>query len=355
LHAVKVNRMLMNRTALALASPARVAEPSGPPQSAAWAAMNVHHLPVRGRDEASNRTGRQNGRTVTAAQPSIDIWPREIANRQAKRSAAMAVETVQMSRRERIDIRFRAPVHLLVIVEQGVRVAGETSVEGLPCSRLRDLRRKLSFVPAGHDYHEWQEPSLLPRATYFYFDPAKLPLDLTPGQLETLRTPRLFFEDAALWETGLKLRRLLEEPGIDSQLCFEALGIILAHELVRTTVKSHRTAPPARGGLAAWQQRILIDHIEGNLAERISLAKLAELVRLSPYYFCRAFKESFGVPPHRYHANRRIERAKDLLTKPDYSVTDIGMSVGFSDTSSFSTAFRKATGLTPTAYHRTRS
>jgi AraC family transcriptional regulator len=40
------------------------------------------------------------------------------------------------------------------------------------------------------------------------------------------------------------------------------------------------------------------------------------------------------------------------LAKPTPSVTDIGLTVGFSETSSFSAAFRKATGLTPTAYHR---
>ena len=88
------------------------------------------------------------------------------------------------------------------------------------------------------------------------------------------------------------------------------------------------------------------------MASRIPWANLAELVRLSPYHFCCAFKQSFGVPPHRYHSGRRIERAKALLAKPDYTVTEIGMAVGFSETSSFTAAFRKATGLTPTAYHR---
>jgi AraC-like DNA-binding protein len=79
---------------------------------------------------------------------------------------------------------------------------------------------------------------------------------------------------------------------------------------------------------------------------------LAQLVGLSTYYFCRAFKQSIGLPPHRYHNNRRIEQAKILLSKPAPSVTEIGLTVGFSETSSFTTAFRKATGLTPTAYHR---
>jgi AraC family transcriptional regulator len=59
------------------------------------------------------------------------------------------------------------------------------------------------------------------------------------------------------------------------------------------------------------------------------------------------------VPPHRYHNIRRIERAKMMLASSARSVTEIGMRLGFSETSSFSTAFRKAAGLTPTAYLRT--
>ena len=110
--------------------------------------------------------------------------------------------------------------------------------------------------------------------------------------------------------------------------------------------------PTLRGGLAAWQQRVVTTYIEEHLAEPISLATLAELVGLSTYHFCRAFKQSFGMPPHRYHTRRRIERAKALLAKPALSVTEIGMTVGFSETSSFTAAFRKATGFTPSAYHR---
>jgi AraC family transcriptional regulator len=49
---------------------------------------------------------------------------------------------------------------------------------------------------------------------------------------------------------------------------------------------------------------------------------------------------------------QRIEQAKVLLTKPAPSVTKVGLSVGFSQTSSFITTFRRATGMTPSAYHR---
>ena len=76
-------------------------------------------------------------------------------------------------------------------------------------------------------------------------------------------------------------------------------------------------------------------------------------MHLSSYYFCRAFKQSFGIPPHRYHISRRIERAKTLLAEPAHSVTEIALELGFSETSSFSAAFRHVTGITPTEYRRT--
>jgi AraC family transcriptional regulator len=58
------------------------------------------------------------------------------------------------------------------------------------------------------------------------------------------------------------------------------------------------------------------------------------------------------VPPHRYHSSRRIEHAKVLLARPTCSVTEIGLALGFSTTSSFTAAFRKAAGRTPTEYRR---
>jgi AraC family transcriptional regulator len=183
---------------------------------------------------------------------------------------------------------------------------------------------------------------------YFYLDPAKLGVFSQIGLTDISFTPRLFFENAALWDTALKLKRPIEQPAPENQLYCEALGLVLMHELVRL----ERGAPTnkdayVRGGLAAYQQRTVSAYIEENLQEQISIATLAGLAHLSPFHFCRAFKKSFGVPPHRYHTSRRIERAKEMLATRTLSVTEIGLSVGFSETSSFCSAFRKATGTTP--------
>jgi len=290
-------------------------------------------------------------RTDEVLDYAVGIFPSDTVTRRRLASDGMAIEVVQAVGHEKVEFRFRAPVHLLVAYEEGVRENGETLIEGLPRSTLRDVKCKLAFVPAGHEYREWQEPRTRGRIVYFYFDPAKLPTDPGAGAADRPLAPRLFFEDNGLWDSAVKLGRLIESGSDDRHYC-EALGAVLAHELVRRSAGTRRVEPPARGGLAAWQQRIVSAYIEEHIAEQVPLATLAHRVRLSPYHFCRAFKRSFGMPPHRYHNARRIDHAKTLLARPTCSVTEIALTVGFSETSSFTAAFRKATGSTPTAYRR---
>jgi len=140
------------------------------------------------------------------------------------------------------------------------------------------------------------------------------------------------------------------DPG--DGLYAEALGGLLAHELLRLDDKAHAPRPVDRGGLAAWQQKRVLEFMEEHLGEDFSLTVLADLVRLSPYHFVRSFKQSFGEPPHRYWTGRRIERAKELLAGPDAAIAEIAFAVGFSGSSAFSSAFHRLTGLTPTAYRR---
>jgi AraC family transcriptional regulator len=289
---------------------------------------------------------------VDAASHAVEISPPDIVRRRTMTMDGLTAEVVQATRREKMEFRFRAPLHLLAICDEGSRSDGETYLEGAPRSTLRDVRRKLTFVPAGHEYREWQEPRVLARVVYFYFDPAKMPAQSETSVAPAALAPRLFFEDAALSDTALKLKSLIESAGSDSTPYFEALGSVLAHELVRLNAGVPRLKTLEQGGLAAWQRRAVAAYIEDHLADQISLTTLAQVVGLSPYYFCRTFKQSFGIPPHRYHNSRRIERAKALLAKPASTVTDIGLSVGFSDTSSFTAVFHKTTGLTPTAYRR---
>jgi len=190
------------------------------------------------------------------------------------------------------------------------------------------------------------------RVTYFYIDPRAPLLDPELRFAETEFKPRLFFFDNDLWETAAKLKALSENSKPGERQYAEALSMVLGHELLRLNngvVAAHQNI---RGGLAAWQEKRIAEYINQHLLEDTSLRTLAEVARLSPYHFVRAFKQSFGLPPHRYLSKLRMDQAKSLLADPDISVTQIGVNLGFSETSSFTTAFRKHTGFTPTAYRR---
>jgi AraC family transcriptional regulator len=282
----------------------------------------------------------------------VDFSPSEIVSRHSAACLGLHVETVQATQRTPFEYGFRAPCHLLIAAELAERHDGETFVEGLPRSTLRDFTHKLTFVPAGHDFLGWQKPRVLTRTTYFYIDPRGLLADpaLRFGEIEF--KPRLFFYDRDLWETALKLRSLVDNPGSMHRQYAEALGIVLTYELVRINGDAGFSAPVNRGGLAGWQQKRVAAYIEEHVADDIPLASLAGLARLSPYHFSRSFKRSFGMPPHRYHANRRIERAKQLLANRELSVTAIALDVGFSETSTFTAAFHRLTGQTPSRYRR---
>src|SRR6266481_8394026 len=238
----------------------------------------------------------------------VDISPSEIVTRHSAAWSGFHVETVQLVRHTPFAYGYRAPCHLLIAAEIAERYDGETFVEGLPRSTLRDFTQKLTFVPAGYDFRGWQKPRALTRTTYFYIDP-RGPLadpELRFGEIEF--KPRLFFYDRDLWEIALKLKSQVNPDPMYPQYA-EALAIVLTHELARISSDTRLRRPVSRGGLAPWQQKRVAAYIEERLAYDIPLATLAELARLSPYHFSRSFKHSFGLPPHRYHANRRIERA----------------------------------------------
>ena len=264
--------------------------------------------------------------------------------------ARMAAEIVQATRREKSSA-VSVAVHLLVLHEQGARSNGKSFVEGLPRSSLRDFKGKLTFAPAGHDYHEWQEPRVLGRTLYFYFDPACMPLPADASPAHTLFAPRLFLEDATVRETALKLATSIETAGRDNRLYLEALGAVLG-----------APARPPQSGRCSQDRWCAVGSPLGSSERsqpisrsiwRSGPARQARRARpLEPVLLLSGFQAITWPSPHRYHTSRRIERAKTLLAQSCPSVTEIGLTVSFERNQLFTAAIRKATGLTPTAYRR---
>jgi len=280
----------------------------------------------------------------------VHFSPPGLITRQITKWQGLRAEMVAVTQREPFDYKFKSSQHLLIASEHSERDDGETLVEGLPKSSLHSLSGKLTFVPAGHQLHGWQHPRVLLRVSYFYIDPAGPLLDEGLHFSKIEFRPQLFFSDPELWRLTTKLRGEVED-GARLMHYGEALSVLLAHELVKLNGGPTRQ-DFARGGLSGWQQKRVADFVEANLAEDLRLSTLSGLIELSPYHFARAFKKSFGRSPHRYHVGRRIERAKALLAEQTQSITDIAQAIGFAETSSFSSAFRKVTGLSPREYRR---
>jgi AraC family transcriptional regulator len=285
----------------------------------------------------------------------VEISPPDIARRRLSNWGAIQADTVKVTRRRTFQYGFQARRHLLIAYERAERHEGETLIEGLPKSTLREFNCKLSFVPAGHRFYGWETPRVLTRVTYFYIDLQDRLFDQESGINCPTISPRLFFFDQAIWDTALKLKAEVGNSDPSSCQYVKALSLVLMHELIRLEERTtFGVVRPLRGGLPVRQQKRLVEFIEEHLAEDISLATLAELVDLSVYHFARAFKQSFGMPPHRYHMARRMDRARTLLQRSALSVTQIGIQIGFRETSSFTRAFRRFTGPTPTEYRRQR-
>jgi AraC-like DNA-binding protein len=83
-----------------------------------------------------------------------------------------------------------------------------------------------------------------------------------------------------------------------------------------------------------------------------TIADLAREIGISPFHFIRQFEALFGVTPHQYRIQVRLDRAKELLASGQRSVTGICMEVGFSSLGSFSSLFTRRFGETPSAYRQ---
>jgi AraC family transcriptional regulator len=95
--------------------------------------------------------------------------------------------------------------------------------------------------------------------------------------------------------------------------------------------------------------------VDANVAQDLCVSTLAAVVGMSPYHFCRSFKQSTGITPHRYVLYRRMEQAMYLLEQKGIRLLEIAQKVGFSDQSQFTRVFHKVVGTTPSLYRKTRN
>lgn len=149
--------------------------------------------------------------------------------------------------------------------------------------------------------------------------------------------------------------RLLEDvrEALDGNLHAASVAAGRLAALLASGAPQHACSVQARGGLAPWQMRAVRKHIEDRLESQVRVSDLAKLVSLSASYFSRAFKDSFGAPPHAYIVRMRVERAQSLMLTTSASLSQIAYACGLADQAHLCRCFRQATGTTPRVWrHR---
>jgi len=123
---------------------------------------------------------------------------------------------------------------------------------------------------------------------------------------------------------------------------------ILQAEIERCTAANGSTT----GGLAAWQIARVRAYIDRNLHRTIHIRDLSAVARRSKAHFSRKFKLAVGESPHAFVVRMRLERASHLMMTSAASLSEIALSVGFSDQAHLCRLFRQAFGQSPASWRR---
>ncbi|GET38904.1 AraC family transcriptional regulator [Microseira wollei] len=183
-------------------------------------------------------------------------------------------------------------------------------------------------------------------------------LALDPALLQTIATEnglsstteiehRVIFQDPTILHVAQLLKAEVLNGGLAGNLYVESLRNLLAVHLLRNHTRVLVKPTVEAGHRDGLKLKQLKDYIEEHLAQELAIATLAAQIPMSQFHFARAFKAATGESPHRYIMQRRIERAKILLSVARLTVAEVAYQVGFSNQSHFTAQFRKAIGMTP--------
>ncbi len=136
-------------------------------------------------------------------------------------------------------------------------------------------------------------------------------------------------------------------------ILIESLASSLAARLLQSyssvSIK-HPEVHATHNRLADRRLQQVLHFIEAHIEENITVEQLAALACLSQFHFAREFKAATGRSPYQHVTERRLVRAKALLTETDLSLAEIAYASGFSSPGNFWRAFRRSTGATPGSY-----
>lgn len=231
--------------------------------------------------------------------------------------------------------------------------SGEMMVDGGEPIMGGDLRGKLTYIPPRCPIKGWAAPVERTNSfTALYFSPDIMSSELEAKFESAEPSACVYFNDTLLKGTLEKLGRVVTEGAASNSLYAETLGLTAALEFLNFWQLAGKTVPTLKGQLSASASKLVSDYIEDRYASDITLDELASLAGLSRFHFLRAFKATFGKPPHRYLMDRRLAAARRLLVTTTLPLQEIANITGLGSGAEFSRSFKAANGFTPAAFRK---
>lgn len=144
--------------------------------------------------------------------------------------------------------------------------------------------------------------------------------------------------------TELAIRK---ESDMDSIYTDILTRLLFLHRKVNGEIARFDSIKKSTGVELYRRLYIARDYMDAHACERLTLNDIAKRACLSVHHFKRSFTSLFGITPHKYLIQKRLQSAEALLLNSAMPVQDICTATGFENTSSFIRLFRIHTGKTP--------
>ena len=184
---------------------------------------------------------------------------------------------------------------------------------------------------------------------------SKVCVDVLDREVAEIELPDVLRADDAALHRGLTaVGEEVRNENLGGELFVDALSTQICLHLLRKYAKVSMRDRPIRSGLSRVQVEQVKGYVEANLDRKLSLDELAAVARTSTSHLLRQFKAGFGVPPHTYVIQMRLECARKLLSKTSLPVKEIATRCGFSDQSHMTRLFQRLLHTTPCSYRQSQ-
>ena len=208
----------------------------------------------------------------------------------------------------------------------------------------------VTIIPADTDYYvslpDEIEFILLTLKPNLFKDLGKNKLDGNTVDI----LPQFAVADPLIAGIAITLKNQLERDRACSDYA-QTLGKAIAVHLLKKYSKPSTANDSSYKNAVEKKLQVVLEHIEQNLDEKLTLDSIAKQVNLSKYYLCRLFARYLAISPHQYIIQKRIEKSKRLLKQElSLQIVEIAFDCGFASHSHFNRQFNKNVGISPRDY-----